>query len=521
MDIKDLSLREKIGQTVISLCVEEEHIQKCGSIENFIKKYPIGGLYPCGNLVNGLMKSVEKKEFDALMAKYNKYSRIPLIAACDGTNDSKGTITFGSLMALGAANDEQLAYDYGKAIGSKINECGMHWIFSPVVDLNMSDQSPITNARSLSDDPDRAIPLAKQIIKGIQDQGIAAGAKHYPGTDDKESIDPHLAPVNNTISKEKWDATNGRMYEAVIKDGVYSIMVGHQNLVAYQTNKIDGRYPPATMSKDLIDGLLKDKLGFRGVAVTDALVMGGFTGANGLQNQVESLNAGNDMLLWPSVEYIDEAEKKILSGEVSIQRLDDAVSRVLELKRKLGILDGMVKRVEYDFEWANEVSRKISEKGITLIRNTKDIIPNRNIKKVLVVGVTPDDQCYEDLCCLKDSFAQYGIDADVQRDIWQGELYDKQAKYDLFVFALCRMTHRPIGPLDFWGVNASSIWASNSADTSKTVVVSFGNPYAFKYYKETDMTYINAYSPAKTMLDAFVKGVIGEIPFVGTSPVQL
>lgn len=524
MDIKDLTLREKIGQTVIALCTPEKYADLCGSAEAFIKKYPIGGLYPCGGLEKGLMRSVSRETFDETMAEYNKYSKVPLIAACDGPTDDEGIVSFGNQMVLGAANDLELSYEYGKSIASKISACGLHWLFSPCVDLNMSASSPIINVRSISDDVDIAIPIAKQIIKGMQDCGIAATAKHFPGSDDKESVDPHLAPVSNRISKEKWDATYGKLYTALFEDGLCSVMTGHQNLIAYQTEQVGGICPPTTMSHEVVSGLLKGKLGFEGVVVTDALAMGGFTGANGIENQVKCFAAGNDMLLWPSLAYIDEAEQKILAGEIPMERLDDAVSRILELKRRLGILDGNFQRMAYDEAdeaHAQAIAEKISEKGITLVRNELGLIPFQNLKKVLIVGVTPADRCYADLGGLKASFEKFGIAADMQRDIWQDELYEKQQQYDLIVFALCRLAHQPIGPLEFWGDNASSIWASNSADPKKVVIASFGSPYTFQYYRETKLTYINAYSPADSVYDAFVKGLLGKIPFVGKSPVTL
>ncbi len=522
MKLEDLTLREKIGQTMIMLCTVEKFIEEFGSIENFIKKYPIGGFYPCGGLnESGLMIRVHKDECDKVMEECNKYSKVPLIMSADGPNDQKGTVSFGSLMLLGAANDEELAYEYGKITGEKISSCNIHWSFSPVVDLNMSAASPVVNTRSLSDNPDRAIPLAKAIIRGMQDAGIAACAKHFPGTDDNDRVDPHLAPVNNNISKEKWDATNGKMYSALFDEDVMSVMTGHQNLVCYQTEKINGRFPATTMSKDIVSGLLKQKLGFKGVVVTDALCMGGFVGKGGLENQARSFAAGNDMMLWPDIEYMDLVEEKILSGEIPMERLDDAVTRILALKEKLGILDGSFEPRTYDEEKATQVSQKISEKGLTLVQNELGVVPCKNLKKVLVVCVTPNDAAYESMKSFKDIFAKYGIEAEVKRDIVQAEFEAIQDNYDMTVFALSRTTHAPIGPLQFWEKNATSIWASNSGDPHKKIVCSFGSPYHYEYYCETPTTYINAYSFTPTVYEAFVKAIIGEIEFQGKSPVEL
>ena len=521
MNINELTLREKIGQTVVMLCTPELFHQKCGNAEEFIKKYPIGGLFPCGGLVNGLMRTVPKDEFNQVMAEYNKYSKVPLIAACDNANDTEGMIPVGNLMILGAANDLEFAYEYGYSMGQKISSCGLHWWFEPVVDLNMSQDSPIVNIRAISDSVETALPIAKAIIRGIQDSGVAATAKHFPGTDDKECIDPHLAPVNNGISKEKWDATNGKMYKGLFEEEIMSVMVGHNNLPCYQKPEKDGKFIPSTMSKDVVSGVLKEKLRFNGVVVTDALVMGGFVGADGIKNQVKSFAAGNDVLLWPELEYMDLVEKEILEGRIPMSRLDDAVTRILTLKEKLGILDGTFEKHTYDQSKNEEINKKICEKALTIVQDPNAVLPVKAINKILIVAVTPDDGCYSSLCELKNKFAEYGVFADIQRDIWQEGLNEKTDDYDIIVFALCRLVHRPIGPLEFWGDNASSIWASNASDSLKTVIVSFGDPYAYRYYSETDKTYINAYSPTTGMFESFVKAVLGEISFQGKSPVKL
>lgn len=521
MELDQMTLREKIGQTVISLCTPEMFCRAGGSMETFIKKYPIGGLFPSGELDNGALSIVKAEEFQRIMAECNRYSRIPLIAAADGPNDLQGQLPFGSAMLLGAADDTALAYAYGRSMGERMSSCGLHWWFAPVVDLNLSPESPVCNVRAISDNASLAARIAKALIRGIEDSGVAATAKHFPGSYDKATVDPHLAPVSNFISREKWDANYKKLYSELFEDGVMSVMTGHHNLVCRQKEKIGGKYPPATMSGELVSDLLKGELGFEGVVVTDALVMGGFAGPGGVQNQVRSFAAGNDVVLWPKLEYIDLLEQEIVNGNIPMKRLDDAVRRILALKKKLGLLDGSFHRQTYDAGRAAQINKQLCEKGITLVQNSLNTAPAKGLKKVFIVGVTPDDVCYETLKGLQESFEKIGIHTDMQRDIWQDELAEKEKEYDLIVFALSRQVHKPIGPLSFWGKNASSIWASNSIDNSKLAVVSFGDPYAYRYYRETDTTYINAYMPAPEMFDAFVEALTGRIPFAGKSPVDL
>lgn len=294
-------------------------------------------------------------------------------------------------------------------------------------------------------------------------------------------------------------------------------MTGHDNLVGYQTEKIDGVYPPATMSYELTTKLLREELGFKGVTVTDALVMGGFGGAQALENTVRSFLAGNDMLLWPTYEYIDEMERRILSGEVDEAVLDAAVERIWNLKKEYGILDEKEVSSDKDVKYFEDIATEGCEKCLTLINNYEGLLPldKNKIKKVFVVGVTPDDAQYSDLCRLKTELESYGCHVTMQRNAWTDEAERAGEENDLIIFALCRTFHRPIGPLDFWGEDAMSIWASNCADKKKTVIASFGVPTMHKYYKLSGTTYVNAYNHGKDMVHAFVRALFGEIGFEG------
>ncbi len=520
---KDLTLREKIGQTVVCLCETEKHIEMCGSVEAFLEKYPVGGIFNNGGMVKGLLVG-SRADFKEVTKEYNKYLRVPLFGVADGGSfASKHGVTLPPAMALGAANDEKLAYKAGEYSAENYKKTGIHWGFWPCCDIGMSRQSPVIDVRAVSDNADLNYKIVKAEVDAMRDAGVIATLKHYPGADWKEHIDSHLAPSNNTTPMEVWRETYGKMYKKLIDDGVPAIMTAHINLVDYQTEKIDGVYPPATMSYELTTKLLREELGFKGVTVTDALVMGGFLGANAVDNTIKSFLSGNDVLLWPTYEYIDEMEKRILSGEIDEKILDAAVERIWNLKKEYGILEEKESESDKDIAFFENIAKEISEKSLTLVNNFNHLLPidKKSIKKVLVVGVTPDDKQYDNLCLLKTEFEKYGCSVEMQRNIWTQDMDVKAPLFDLIVFALCRTPHRPIGPLDFWGDEASSIWASNCSDITKTVVASFGTPYLYKYYENSGVTYVNAYADSKYVIEAFVKAVFGEIDFEGKSSVNL
>ncbi len=520
---KELTLREKIGQTVVCQCETEKHIEMCGSIEKFLEKYPVGGIFNNKGLVKGLMVGANPN-FKDDVKEYNKYLRVPLITSADGGGFAeKNNIGLPKQMALGATDDKKLAYNAGEFMAEDYKKVGIHWGFWPECDLNMSKFSPVTDTRSVSDNWELTLKIVKEEIKAMKDRGVIATLKHYPGTAFDEYIDAHLAPFDNKTPIELWRNTYGKMYKALFEEGAPAIMTGHQNLALYQTEKNDGQYPGATLSYELTTKLLREELGFKGVTVTDALVMGGFGGNQAAENAVKSFLSGNDVLLWPCYEYIDLMEEKILSGEISEKRLDEAVERIWNLKKEYGILEGKSFDSDVDIDFFKEISENISKKGLTLISDNNNIIPadKNKIKNVMIIVVTPDDRQYEDLCKLKEMFEEYGCNVNIKRNIWTDETEKACKENDLIIFALCRTPHRPIGPMDFWGDEATSIWASNCADKSKTVVASFGTPYFYKYYKNSGVTYINAYSYDENTMKTFVKGVFGDLKFGKKSPINI
>lgn len=520
---KELTLREKIGQTVVSLCETQKHIEMCGSIKGFAEKYPIGGLFNNEGMVKGLLTG-ENKDFRNVLNEYNKYLRVPLIGTADhGFYSKEIGIELPNQMALGASNDEKLAYGAGEFKAEDYKKSGVHWGFWPVCDLNLSKESPITNIRAVSDNPDLTYKIVKAEIDAMKACGVISTLKHYPGTPYDEAVDPHLAAVDNETPMELWRNTYGKLYKALIEAGAPTIMTAHNNLTDYQKEKVDGVYPPATRSYELTTKLLREELGFRGVTITDALVMGGFGGNQAVEYTIQSFLSGNDVLLWPVYEYIDEMEKRILSGEIEENVLDRAVERIWNLKKEYGIIDEKEVRSEKTVAFFEERAKKISEKCLTLVNNESNVLPLSKNKEysVCIIGVTPDDKQYDELCCLKTELESYGCFVAMQRNISPDEVEKINNTYDLIVFALSRTPHCPIGPLDFWNEEASSVWASNCAETSKTVVVSFGSPYFYKYYKNSKRTYINVYSRTKSTIKALVKAMFGDLKFEGISGVEL
>ena len=405
-DWKKLSLREKIGQTLIHMPDPIKEIENFGSLEAFLEKNPVGGMFS----LNRDGENITHKLLDRYKM-YLKASRVPLFHIDDMESGAGCNIqdltALPHVMALGSADSDEFAYNYGKATALEARCAGVTWAFANVVDLPLNPLNPTTTHRAISDNAETVVRIMSQVIKGMQDHGLASTLKHFPG-DGTDYRDQHLVTSCNSLTMEEWWKHSGRAFQGCIDAGAWAIMPGHISLPAYQKEKIDGLYPPATLSRELLTDLLKGEMGFKGVIVSDALVMSGFKGYfTDEQADIEAFKAGCDVMLWTTPYYIDNMEKALLSGEVSMERLDDAVARIWDLKDKLGLFnDGfpdMEALTPEISEFARKTATNLAEKSITLLRDKKNILPldPAKYKKILLVGVATLDRKFNDLVTLK------------------------------------------------------------------------------------------------------------------------
>lgn len=536
---KKLTIRQKIGQTMLMLPQRETELALGnGSLKTFFDKYPVGGFFMGWKLFDNVKPEDYYNHIRSACKEYQEASSLPLIFQQDYESgvDLPGMTSFPNGMSLGAANSPLLAYDYGKAVAKQALSVGVQWVLHPVADLNLNPFNPLTNTRSVGDDPARAISILSQQIKGLQSNGVAATIKHFPG-DGVDYRDQHLLTSCNSLPFNIWKQKHGRVFQALIDSGVACIMPGHITLPAYQRQKINGMYPPATLSKELLTNLLKGEMGFKGVIVSDAMVMGGFRGwyKNSLEGEIESFKAGVDVLLWPSYAYMDTLEVRIKRGEIPMSRLDDAVQRVWALKERFGLLKkdhSLIREVSpLEKEEANKTAREICEKAVTLIRDRNRALPlnHEKDKRILVVAVTPvsrkgGDKNLKELQDFAEQLKSKGFQVDFRHDILyetQGWTDDAPEKYDRIIVALARTVHAPFGPLEFYDDEAQTIWGINSMPKEKIIVVNFGNPYNTNEYFERVNTCINAYSNSEVMHEAVINALMGKTKMTGRSPVNL
>lgn len=536
---KTFTIRQKIGQTMLMLPDHKKELELGnGSLKSYFKKYPVSGYFMGWKLFDDVKPEDYIKHIREASKEYQEASDLPLLFQQDYESgvDLPGMTSFPSEMSLGAANSTYLSYDYGKAVAKQALSVGVKWVLSPIADLNLNPFNPITNTRSVSDDPATAISLLSQQIRGLQSNGVAATIKHFPG-DGVDYRDQHLVTSCNSLPLNVWKEMHGRVFQALIDSGVACIMPGHITLPAYQKLKINGMYPPATLSKELLTDLLKGEMRFRGVIVSDAMVMGGFRGwyDSSLEGEIESFKAGVDVLLWPSYSYMDTLEARITRGIIPMSRLDDAVQRVWALKERFGLLkkDRVLFReiTPIEKEEGDKTARTICEDAITLLRDRDGALPLDPVKdkKILIVGVTPISRKGGDINLKElENFAKQlkdkGFTVDFRHNILyetQGWKDDSPEIYNRIIVAITRTEHAPFGPLQFYDDEAQTVWAINSMPKEKIIVVNFGNPYNTNEYFERVNTCINAYSNTPMMHLAVISALLGDIKMTGQSPVNL
>ena len=528
MDLSKLTLHEKICQMMVVKADPKKHIAQYGSIKNFMEQYPVGGIFIAREIQND--KSIDRKKFAEIVAEYQKYSKIPLLVAADSESGTgflgKDYITLPPPMALGSSRDKSLAYDYGKAIAQQCRTVGVNWAFAPVCDMIFNKFNEIVRHRSISNDPQLQAEMLAEEIKGFQEHGVLTTGKHFPG-DGCDARNQHIVGSVNNLSRQEWLETYGKVYKSSYDAGMMAVMVGHISVPAFQNDAVDGVYPPATLSSDAIS-LLKNELGFKGVAITDAMDMGGFVRwkFDRRKAEVEAFKAGLDMMLWPREETAELIEKAVENGEIPMSRLDDAVGRIQALKETIPDFEAKPEQYESSLEFAKATQSKVAEKGSTLYKNKLGLLPidGNKVKKVRIISAVEflmEGRDYLDELAdfVVDEFKKHGAEVDLRRE-WDVYLEDYESgeidcDYDLIVY--CAFSH---SALPLYARQLVNLHSAQRFDEDKTVVMVIGTPHYLTEYFPLADTAIHTYTDKRCISNA-VDAIYGERPFYGKLPLKI
>jgi len=295
-------------------------------VTELIVKHKVGGLIIMGSF--GLMEEHRKK-----INYYQQLSNIPLLVGIDGEwlpSRINDVPRMPAAMTMGAVQNDDLIYQMGKERAEYCKALGAHIDFAPVVDVNTNPDNPIIGMRAFGDDPEIVARKSILFMKGLQDAGVIACAKHFPGHGDTH-YDSHIQLPTIKHSQERLERVELYPFKQVINNGVKAIMPGHLEVPALETEP----GLPATFSRSIVTNLLRDQLGFQGLVITDALPMGALKDFAPGQAELKALLAGNDILLCScdaplAIDYIEHALEK---GDITLEAIKEKVVRVLQAKQ--------------------------------------------------------------------------------------------------------------------------------------------------------------------------------------------
>src|SRR6266700_3133274 len=459
-------------------------------------------------------------------------SKLPLLIGADferGTamRYDEGT-SFPTAMAVAAAGNPRDAYIMGKITTLEARATGVHWVYAPDSDVNNNPGNPIINTRSFGENPQRVAEFVSAFVKGVEDNGGLATAKHFPGHGDT-AADSHIDLPVIRANRERLERLELVPFRAAISSGVSSVMTGHLSVPAVEPDL----NTPATLSQNILTGLLRKELGYQGLIVTDAMEMGGITVryAPG-EAAVRAVAAGADCVLMSPVPdaAFEALQGAVKSGRISKERLDESVRRILQAKARLGLNTSRlvdVNALNHKFgtaAWQKE-AQEISDRGVTLLRDTPHRLPLDGTKasRALLLAFYADPEPYpgedleRELRSRFDSVTTLRADTRfVNASILK---LPPPESYDVAILALFVRVSDRKGNVDVPAEQAAL--AEQVFKTGKPVItVGFGSPYLIERFPQAE-TWLAAFGISDVAQISVARALFAEIPVRGKLPVTI
>jgi beta-N-acetylhexosaminidase len=557
-----LSVDEKVGQLfMIWTRAKFLNLQSPEYIDlrDQLARYHVGSVAMTVSYDAPFLRKSEPYEAAQLLNRLQHDSRLPLLVAADfelGVSGRlNGTTGFPNAMAVGATGRAEYAGAFGRITGEEARAIGVQWNFFPVADVNSNPENPIINTRSFGEDPAEVSDLVAAYIRGAHSSGMLVTAKHFPGHGDT-ATDSHLGLATVTGDRGRLERIELPPFEKAIAAGVDSIMVAHVTVPALDP----GPNTVATVSPVIVTDLLKHRLGFQGLVITDALDMAGLTrlySSDIGREAVDAFKAGNDMLLIPP--DLDAAYRAVLDAvrrrEITPSRLDESVRKILRLKASLGLH----KAREIDISALDRaiatpenvrMGQQIAEEAITLVRQSGGVLPLKKtgtaaarlpyqtvaeVANHLVLVIFSDDVRLEAGRALEREIRQRVADVNViytdpeLAGLMAPTIAATAAGADRVVLAVyvaptagkvVMTTSGPRNEVSLPDQGRELVEKILQTAGGKTIVLALGNPYLAKDFPAVQ-NYLCSYSATQVSEIGAAKALFGEIDIRGHLPVTI
>ncbi len=481
---EQLTLDQKIGQLfMVAAWSDPSHksYDHTGMIQ-LIKNYNIGGI---------IFFQGSPARQAILTNHYQSIAQVPLLISMDAEwglgMRLDSTIAYPRQMTLGAADSDELSYEFGVEMSRQLKRVGVHVSFSPVVDINNNPKNPVISNRAFGEDRDLVTRRGLMYMKGLQDNGVMAVAKHFPGHGDTDTDSHKDLPVI-PYSRERLDSLEFYPYKELMAKGLGGVMIAHLYVPALDSTP----NLPSTLSSKIINGVLRSEMGFDGLVYTDALNMQGVAKYwKPGDMDVQAILAGNDVLLFSAniplaIQKIKEA---IQSGLLTMDVINDRCLRILRAKEWAGLNQESPIRISGIFEdlnspYAKNLQRRMVEQSLTVVRNENDILPlNPRVFKniaVVEVGATSPTEFSKTITRYMpcDVFAMEKNPDYNNAMLW----YDKLSKYDLVIACLVGTTNK--ASKNFGVTNESARILNGIGEHTKVILTIPANPYALETLRD-------------------------------------
>jgi beta-N-acetylhexosaminidase len=510
-----LSKEEKIAQLMVIRAhsnLGADHVQQ---VADLIQKYNVGAL--CW-FQGGPVRQANLNNY------YQSIAKTPLMMTIDAEwglgMRLDSVIKFPYQLTLGALSNEQLVYAMGKAIGEQCKRIGIHVNYAPVVDVNNNPNNPVIGYRSFGQDKNKVAKFGVAYMKGLQDAGILACAKHFPGHGDVD-VDSHLdLPVINK-TMEQLNSLELYPFKEMFKAGVGSVMIAHLSIPAIDNTP----NLPTSLSKNNITDLLRDELNYEGLTFTDALEMKGVTKYFPAgEAAVQALIAGNDMLCLPDdvPAAIDAIEKAIKVKRLKQKDIDSKVKKVLLAKYQLGLNHAQIvdtaNLVANLNEKADMIKAQVSRATITVMNNNTRLLPIMSTRHIAYVGIGADSTVFGDRLKKELSadtyYLNYKDSDDKASQILNAVRLNKYSKIIIGV------NNYALKPANNYGISATAINLWDSLQSPVTASFIFGNVYAAKNFLKAS-TLVAMYQDDEITQNTAVDFIEGKLASNGKLPVTI
>ncbi len=518
---KSLTPRERIGQMIMVAAFSNKGPEHQMEIERLIREDGIGGI---AFFQGGPVRQAN------LVNRYQAIAKVPLLMAIDAewglAMRLDSIVKFPYQMALGAIRDNEIIYRMGAQIACQLKETGIQMSFAPVVDVNSNPANPVINYRSFGENPYQVAAKGLAYMNGLQDNKILATAKHFPGHGDADT-DSHLAlpRINRTV--EQLDSVELFPFRRLISNGLGSVMVAHLDVPALEPQiKV-----PTTLSHAVITGLLKEKLGFRGLIVTDALNMKGVTLTNPAgEIEWKAIEAGNDLLIYVSdvKVAIRGIEQAIQDGKISESDIEKSCKKILAVKHWTGLnkwkplrTDSLPERLNNPA--ATVINHELVEASLTVLLNRDSLMPLKNIEKLKIASVIlgrTEETTFQHRLSSYAPIDRFQLNDAATADQVNALIKNLQG-YNLVIVGVQNMDQRVAKNYGLSDMETGFI--GRIAEKVPVIAAIFGNPYSISKFQDPRLLagLIVAYQETDLSMDLTAQLIFGGVGASGRLPVSV